>query len=285
MKPNQAFSMFRINCRLAERQKGWRFITVVFLALLSFSANPAVDLIFADGFEGCNLFSWNGGTTGAPVAGSPQTVSRVSGLCAMKLSAAGSVKDISPYAEPAAIMRFYVYAQLNSGTPVIFEAISDDGATGSLLTVTFDGSNFVFDAGEGASGNVLGKSGWNLVEMAWTGGSGLDYWVNVDSAGTPTGIVSAAPGAGLIESVVLGPQFTLDGTMTFDDYESHRETLIGGLLAGDGNQDGNINSGDINVIVNEFLFDSLGEGIPDCNLDGSINSDDIDCVVDIFLGL
>lgn len=232
----------------------------------------------------CTTDSWNGGVSGSPVAGSPTAVSRVSGTCAMKLSAAGSVKDTSPSAEPAAYIRFYVFAQLNSGSPVIFEAFSDDNALSSLVQVRFNGTNFVFDAGAGASGNVPGKTGWNLVEMAWTGGSAMDYWVNTDSNSTAaTGSVDAS--AGTLEAVILGTTNTLDGKLTFDDYESHRSTPVGGLLAGDGNQDGEINSGDINVIVNEFLFSTLGNGVPDCNLDGEVNSGDINCVVAIFLNL
>jgi hypothetical protein len=240
-------------------------------------------ILFSLSSLACTTDLWNGGTTGAPLADSPSAVSRVSGLCAMQLSAAGSVKDTSPVQEPSVFIRFYVYAQLNGGTPVIFEAFSDDGATASLLNVTFDGTNFGFEAGGTASGLVAGESGWNLVEMAWTGGGTMDYWVNVDSSETATGTVTAA--AGLMESVVLGTTDTLDGMLTFDDYVSHRETPIGGLLAGDGNFDGDINSGDVNVVVNEFLFNTLGNGVVDCNLDGSVNSGDVNCVVAIFLGL
>jgi len=152
----------------------------------------------------CTTGAWVGGTTGSPIAGSPAAVSRVSGLCAMQLEAAGSVKDTSPEAEATVIARFYVYAQLTSGNPVIFEAFSDDGATASLLTVTFDGTNFAFDAGAGGSGNVAGKSGWNQIELKWTGGTGMEYWVNADaSTDDATGIVGAA--AGTMESVILGP--------------------------------------------------------------------------------
>ena len=234
----------------------------------------------------CTTDLWNGGTEGSPVAGSPANVSRVSGLCAMELTAAGSVKDTSPTAEPTAYMRFYVYAQLDSGTPVIFEAFSDDNATSSLLTVSFDGSNFLFNAGDNTSTSapVPGKSGWNLVELAWTGGDVMEYWVNTDASQTGSlGFVAAI--AGTMESVILGTSSSYEGTLTFDDYESHRSTPVGEVLAGDGNSDSAVNSGDINVIVNEFLFNTLGTGTPDCNLDGAVNSGDINCVVAIFLNL
>lgn len=249
---------------------------------------PSLVLIgsfFASNTMACTTSLWNGGETGSPVADSPLTVSRVSGVCAMKLDAPGSVTDNSPSIEAAANIRFYVYADLSSGTPVVFEAFSaEDGGGNSLITVSFDGTNFVFDAGAGASGNVPGTTGWNLVEMAWTGGSTMDYWVNADSTLSPaTGNVSAA--AGTMESVVLGTEDAFTGSLTFDSYEAHRSSPVGALLAGDGNNDDAINSGDINVIVNEFLSSNLGEGIPDCNLDGAVNSGDINCVVAIFLNL
>jgi len=177
----------------------------------------------------CTTALWLGAETGTPVAGSPAAVSRVSGLCAMQLTAAGgSVTDNSPSVETTAIIRFYVFAQLASGTPVIFEAFSgNDGGGSSLITVTIDGSNFIFNAGSGPSAPVAGKSGWNLVELAWTGGANMEYWVNTDATSVGSqGSVAAA--AGTMESVVLGAAGTLDGKLTFDDYESHRSTAVGG---------------------------------------------------------
>jgi len=222
----------------------------------------------------CTTSAWSG-TTGSPVADSPKTVSRVSGLCGMELIEAGNVMDTSPAAETTVIARFYVYAQLISGAPVIFEAFSDNAATTSLLTVTFDGTNFVFDAGAGASGNVAGKSGWNLVEIAWTGGTGMDYWVNADaSSDAATGNVGAAAGA--MESVILGAD-ALDGILTFDDYESHRSLAVGALLVGDSNNDGQVNGLDISGILKESnaFTPVLQFGTPDCNLDGSVSGLDI----------
>ena len=231
----------------------------------------------------CTTDAWNGGITGTPLAGSPTAVSRVSGECAMQLSTAGSVKDTSPDAEPSAIMRFYVFAQLSTDTPVIFEAFSDDNATASLLTVSFDGSNFFFDAGAGSSGSVPGKSGWNLVELSWTGGGAMDYWVNVDSldqATTETGSVSAA--AGTMESVILGTSDAYTGTLTFDDYEAHRSTPVGALLMGDSTDNGSINIFDIISMRNEILENGLAIGMPDCNSNGAVNVFDIICARNII---
>ena len=244
-----------------------RLIYASLLIAGTFSASTAM---------ACTTALWNGGTEGAPLAGSPSDVSRVSGLCAMELAAAGSVKDTSPAAEAKAIMRFYVFAELNSGTPVIFEAFSDDGATSSLLTVSFDGSDFVFDAGAGASAAVPGNpSGWNLVELDWTGGTAMDYWVNADSlTEAVTGSVTAA--AGTMESVILGTRDTYTGTLTFDAYESHRSTPVGALLIGDADGNGEVKNADaIDILIEARPFGAvLTSGQPDCNLDGEVKNDD-----------
>jgi hypothetical protein len=225
----------------------------------------------------CTTDAWNGGVTGSPLAGSPDTdnVARVFGLCGLQLSAAGSVKDTSPDAEPTMMIRFYVKANLNSGAPVIFEAFSDNAATTGLVSVALDGSNFIFDAGDGNSGNVPAKPGWNLVEMSWVGGTGMEYWVNTDSSGPATGSISAA--AGTIESVVLGAAAGLDGELTFDDYESRSATLVGGLLIGDANNDGEVNLFDISATLLEIDFFNpvIQQGTPDCNMDGQVNLFDI----------
>lgn len=229
----------------------------------------------------CTFDAWNGGVSGSPVAGSPTAVSRVFGECAMKLSAPGSVKDTSPANESAAIIRFYVYSQLSAGSPVIFEAFSDDNATASLLTISFDGSNFVFDAGNEASANVPGETGWNLVEISWTSGGSMDYWVNADSVSepTPTGSVTAA--AGTMESVILGTSDSYTGSLTFDDYVSHRSTPVGGLLLGDTNNDGTVNVFDISATLLEIDFFNpvLQQGTPDCNMDGQVNVFDISALL------
>ena len=233
----------------------------------------------------CTTSAWSEVGTTALDDKPANALPRVSGKCAMTLTEAGSVKDNSPSAEPQAFIRFYVLGDLSADT-IIFEAFSNDTAAlgTELITINFDGTNFVFDAdGASNSGPVLGKSGWNMIELAWVGGSTMDYWVNTDSSEAPTGQVNAK--AGTLESVILGSVAGPAGTLIFDDYESHRETLIGELLAGDANKDGGINSGDIDMVVAEFLFSTLAEGVVDCNLDGSVNSGDIDCIVAIFLGL
>jgi len=235
----------------------------------------------------CTTSLWNGGVDGTPVTGSPGDVSRVSGLCAMELTAAGSVKDTSPSAEPAAFVRFYVKGQLSAGAPVIFEAFTAGDA--SLLTVTFDGSNFVFYAGDDTSAAVPGNAGWNLVELSWTGGGVMEYWVNTDATQVASlGSVTAI--AGTMDSVILGNRVddVYTGTLTFDDYESRRSTPVGPSDVCNADSLGEINLLDALEIVDEFFAapDSpdLAIGSPDCDLSGTVNLLDALEVVDIFFG-
>jgi hypothetical protein len=206
----------------------------------------------------------------------------------MRLEAVGGVVDNSPTAESTVIIRFYVYSELSSGDPVVFEAFSADDASGSLLTVNFDGDNFLFNAGGGSdSGPVPGADGWNMIELAWTGGGEMDYWVNTESSETRTGFVPA--GAGAMESVLLGPSGSMSGAITFDDYVSHRSTKIGGRLIGDSNNDTEIDVFDMIGTQQEILEQGgqdayLNEGQPDCNLSGgSIDVFDMICIQNIIL--
>ena len=115
---------------------------------LVYASLLVVGLLSASTAMACTTSLWDGGETGSPVAGSPLAVSRVSGECAMKLTAPGSVIDTKPSAETVAYIRFYVFADLSAGAPVIFEAFTATDAT--LVTVSFDGANFA-----GAIGSVL----------------------------------------------------------------------------------------------------------------------------------
>lgn len=235
----------------------------------------------------CTTAAWSGGVTGSPEAGSPSdNIPRISGLCAMQLTAAGSVKDTSPVAEPTIIARFYVKADLNSGTPVIFEAFSDDAATTSLISVTFDGTDFVFSAGDGASDPVPGETGWNLVELSWVGGTGMSFWVNADSSGPETGSISAS--AGTVESVVLGSPSVLDGKLVFDDYESHRTTGIGPSDVCNADAIGSVDLLDALEVIDEYFSTpqapDLAVGSPDCDLSGAVDLLDALKIIDLYFG-
>lgn len=248
--------------------------TAILLGLLFYGINSVA----------CTTDAWNGGVDGTPLPGSPtpEGVPRVSGLCGMELTATGSVKDTNPVAEADAFIRFYVLAELTSGTPVIFEGFSDDGATASLFSVTFDGVNFNFDAGDGSSGPVPAMSGWNMVEMYWAGGTGLEFWVNTDPADPADGSISAV--AGTLESVVMGAVGAFDGTLTFDDYESHRDTPIGPSDVCNADAIGGIDLLDALDVVTEYFTPALATGSPDCDLNGTVDLLDALDIVDIYFG-
>lgn len=249
---------------------------------------------FATATLACETSAWNGGTTAGAMADDPtNNVSRVNGFCALEVTDFGQVADNSPTAETTFIARFYVFPKnLSAGTYELLVALSDEGNTDSdVFVVTYDGTNITIDA-TAAGGNSASAPAdathWNVVEVSWTSDGAVDsggLWVNSDARTDPAD-ATFTPGSGVIEQVRMG---AVDGinmdTAFFDDYESHRSLPVGPLLAGDGNSDGNINSGDVDKVVAEFLFSNLANGVPDCNLDGSVNSGDIDCVVAIFLNL
>jgi len=243
----------------------------------------AAGVLFGSTVLACNTDNWNGGVSGTPLADSPPAVSRVSQLCAMIITAPGGVKDLSPSMEDAVNTRFYVKADDVTATTTIYGAFSDEDATSSLVNVTFDGSNFVFDAGAGASGNIPGLAGWNLVEMAWTSGVSMDFWVNTDAnVDDPTGNVSAS--GGTMESVILGAPDSLSSSLTYDAYEARRTTNPGPLLICDADGSGAIGFDDIIAEINESFGDPvsvLAEGQPDCDLDGDVDFDDLIDVINI----
>jgi len=245
---------------------------------------------FASASLACSTDAWASAEAGAFADDPTNGVSRLSGFCALEVTGTGHVVDNSPTAETTFIGRFYVFPKnLSAGTYEIFVALSDEGDPNSdVFVISYDGANFIIDAGAVGGDSVsvtADTTHWNLVEFSWSSGGEGNLWINSDATvDDPDG--SFAPGTGSIEQIRMG---AVDGINTdmafFDDYESHRSLPVGPLLAGDGNSDGNINSGDVDKVVAEFLFSNLANGVPDCNLDGSVNSGDIDCVVAIFLGL
>lgn len=253
-------------------------VSVLLVAAMSMSAAVA-----------CTTNAWNGGVTGNPLPldGNPDVaLPRVSGKCAMTLTAAGTVKDDSPVAEAQAFVRFYVLGDISSDV-VIFEAYSNDSAAGGteLITVTYDGTNFVFNAGAGDSSDVPGRARvfgaavWNMIQLSWVGGGTMEFTVNAGTSEEQTGSISAA--AGTMESVILGSSADPGGTLVFDDYEAHRETPVDGLLIGDANNDGVVNAFDISstVLETDFFNPNIQEGTPDCNMDGIVNAFDISALV------
>jgi len=248
---------------------------------------------FSSNALACSAAAWfGGGISGNGSVGSPSPdgIVRYSEFCAYSLAQPGGAGYVqSNLADDARyIARFYVLDGLTgAGDVIIFRGYGEDGATTTKFTVSFDGTNFKFDAGNGTQ-SAAGKSGWNVVEIDWAANGAMNYWVNADaSADAPTGSVST--GDGVISAVRLGAPEGFNGNtgkLTFDAFESHRSTPVGLLLAGDSNGNGAINIFDSIGIQNEILdpANKLAAGQPDCNGTGSVNVFDMICVQNIILG-
>jgi len=238
----------------------------------------------------CTTSAWTSAEAGTTADDPLNGISRVSGFCGLEVTGTGHVVDNSPADETTFIGRFYVFPKmLPAGPHELFVAFSDQTDTNSdVVVITYDGGDITIDAtkvGGGTATVAADTTHWNLVEFLWTSDGQGSLWVNSDAVNDAADATFAS-GTGSIDQIRLGAVSTIGANIAyFDDYESHRSLPVGALLAGDGNFDGNINSGDIDMVVNEFLFSALANGVVDCNLDGSINSGDIDCVVAIFLGL
>jgi hypothetical protein len=235
----------------------------------------------------CSIDAWESVAAGATVGDPSISIARVGGKCALQVSGTGHVVDNSPADETTFIGRFYFYPKLlSAGTYEIFVAYSDQtDDTSDVFVITYDGTNFILTASDGGdfASAPADPDHWNQIEFTWTSGGTGSLWVNADAALDPASDTFAS-GAGSIDQIRMGAVDGVGADLAFfDDYESHRTTAVGPLLAGDGNLDGAVNSGDINVVVNEFLANNLGNGVVDCNLDGAVNSGDVNCIVAIFL--
>lgn len=258
-------------------------IGIIFISGLGFAASALA----------CSTEAWMGGNAGIPAnanSGSPPTVARYSEFCGLAVTGTGHVQDNTP-SDTRYRARLYVLDGLTgAGAIDIFEAYSDIGATNALFKVTFNGSQFVFDATDagGGSATVASANGWNLVEFDWNSDGTFSYWVNADAtADAANGSTSA--GTGTVEAVRMGAPngfATQTGKLTFDAFESRRSTAVGALLAGDANGNLSVNIFDIIGIQNEILnpATNLADGQPDCNGNGSVNVFDIICVQNIILG-
>jgi hypothetical protein len=225
------------------------------------------------------------------VPGSPTDVSRYSEFCALEVSDTSYVQS-NAASDTRYIGRFYVLPKTGGAGEVdILIAYSDEAATSELFTISYDGTDFIFDATGGAGGgtdSTAASSGWNLVEFEYDSDSGdFNYWVNAAwdfdslSYAAPTGTFTS--GTGTVEAVQLGApngMGGLTGDITFDAYEAHRTTNVGALIVADANGSGAVTSGDATRILNEVsLGGTLSSGQPDCNENGSITSGDATCVL------
>ena len=259
------------------------------LLLCGLGASPLAQACTTDGWSDVTGLS----TTlfvGQPNSSSPNTTPRYSELCAMRLTGTGSVRDLSPD-HTRLRARFYVlFSQLTNatGTAVLLRAYPNETDTSPLFEITRNNGNLVFNttAAGGGSVNFAAPTGWVAIEFDWQSGGTMNIWVNANAA-TAAASTSVASGTGTISSVRLGAIAGLGGftgALAFDAYEAHSTTAVGLLLAGDANNDVEINVFDFGTVRNEILGNSLGAGQPDCNRDGDINVFDFGCVRNIILG-
>lgn len=228
----------------------------------------------------CTTDNWSSLTNGdaltasGPASGQARYVGRCS--LAVDGGATAFVEDTSPDGETSYRARFYVLTNAlgdTSGTE-IFET------NAFTIDVVRDGNDVTFNVGDASS---AGRVGWNSVEVHWDeSSSNANLLVNSgDVADAVTGAVGSTP----ITYARLGNLNGVGGSLIFDDFESRRTETIGRLMPGDATGNGQVNSGDITSVVNEFLGLAVAAGVPDCNEDGQVNSGDITCVVNRFLGL
>jgi len=234
----------------------------------------------------CSTAAWSAENGAVSVNSPANSVPKVSGGCGLKVTGAGYVQDNSPETEDQFIGRFYFYPQLSgAGSADIFVAYSDEAST-ELFSVGYDGSNVIIDAtaapGGGSASVPVSGAGWHLIEFSWVSGDSGGLWVDADATQEAANATFAS-GSGAVESVRLGAPNDFDGLSGmafFDDYVSQRFSAIGGILAGDGNLNGVIDSSDIDAITSEFLYGDYPQGSTDCNFDGETNSGDVNCVVE-----
>lgn len=261
----------------------------------------AAALLAAGSFaQACTLGAWLAGSAGDAIAGGPAQaeggLSRYSGECAMQATD-GYVQDNSPSDEGEMITRFYFLPEATNGTATIYETYSTkelaiDAAGTPVYRVIYDATadTIVVDATPAGGGtttpiDVSGSAGWISIEIQWESGGTMFVWVNADATSAAVATAQATAGTALINASRLGPQ-NVTGTVSliFDDVEIRRTTAVGLLLAGDANNDGSVNSGDIVAIILEFFGQQLATGTPDCNEDGNVNSGDIVCTILTFFG-
>ena len=263
---------------------------------LALVAAAGFGLVGAPSVFACSIAAWNGGATGAPVAGRPNDASptaRYSGQCGLRSNAtAAFVTDTTPAAEVTFRARFYVYTGLTAGSALVYQALNAASPAVQQIGVTYDATagNFTFatNSGSGTIGSIA-QNRWYSVELNWSrAATNMVATVRgnsatTDSTATITGVTAAAQ----IDTANLG-WVSGAGTaaaarpVTVDGYESRRATAIGRLCRGDANNDGTRNSGDQLVVRNEFFGTALSPGQPDATEDGNVNSGDQLVVRNIF---
>ena len=253
-----------------------------------------IGLGFGLNAQACTTDGWQGGAVNATV-GEPKAIKRYSEFCAMAITDSTSHVQSNFASDTRYIGRFYFYPKDASGAGEvdILVAYSDEGGASPLFTISYDGTDFIFDAtgaGGGSESTVADTDHWNLIEFEYDSDTDtFNYWVNETwDFGTlayttgPTGTFSS--GTGTVEAVRLGTPNGMagqSGTFAFDAYESHRTTPVGALLTGDANNNGSISVADVVSVINE-LGGALQVGQPDCNETGGVSVADAVCLINLL---
>ena len=133
---------------------------------LALVAAAGFGLVGAPSVFACSIAAWNGGATGAPVAGRPtdaSPTSRYSGQCGLRSNAtAAFVTDTTPAAEVTFRARFYVYTGLTAGSALVYQALNAASPAVQQIGVTYDATagNFTFATNSGSAAVVFL---WNTV--------------------------------------------------------------------------------------------------------------------------
>ena len=249
-----------------------------------------IGLGFGLNAQACTTDGWQGGAVNATV-GSPKDVKRYSEFCAMATTDSTSHVQSNFASDSRYIGRFYFYPKDASGVGEVdlLVAYSEDAAENALFTISYDGTDFIFDAsgaGGGSASFAADTTHWNLVEFEFNSDGTFNFWVNetwdFDTLAYTTGPSGTfASGTGTVEAVRLGTPNGMagqSGTFAFDAYESHRTTPVGALLSGDANGNGSISVADVTSILNE-LANTLQAGQPDCNETGGVTVADATCLI------
>ena len=201
-----------------------------------------IGLGFGLNAQACTTDGWQGGAVNATV-GSPGATKRYSEFCSMAVTDSTSHVQSNFASDTRYIGRFYFYPKDATGAAEvdILIAYAEDGATTPLFKISYDGTNFIFDASDagGGSGSTAAAPGhWNLIEFDFNSDGDFNFWVNETwDFGTlaytsgPSGTFLS--GTGTVEAVRLGTpngMAGMSGTLAYDAFESHRTTPVGALL-------------------------------------------------------
>ncbi|MCB1590093.1 MAG: hypothetical protein KDI56_14390 [Xanthomonadales bacterium] len=245
--------------------------------------------------QDCTLAGWTESQPQAVNIGSPPTIARYSGQCAIQVTSPSRYLYVNhPNPEASYYARFYYYTGSRTGGPAdIFQ-----GRDGSTIPIRVEhdasaSSNLLRFSTQGSATQrsaTVQANKWYAIELAWTTGAGSGALnITVTGAGVSTPL-SISPITGLnnssqrIRTTRMG-WITAGGSgaINFDAFEARRDGPPGRLCRGDANGNGAITASDGTIITNEFVNGTLALGQPDCNENGVVSGADATCAVNRFV--